>query len=164
MADTRQGWLEGVYAGFVAGLAFGAVELLASALPGPLLPFRMAASVALGRDALGGPAAGPLVVGLITHLALSSLFGLAFAALNLRLSAESRRSFGFQSGLGLLFGLALWLVNFQAIGRTFYPWFLEVPQFQQALMHGACFGLPLALAYAAITRRVEQPGSQPQRA
>jgi hypothetical protein len=164
MADTRLVWREGVYAGLVGGCVLGVLEIVASAASGPLVPVRMAASVFLGRSGLEGRTAGHLFVGVVVHLALSLLFGLWYGALTLRFSPKSRRSFGFQAGLGLLYGVLVWAVNFQLLARLFFPWFLRVPQFQQALLHAVGFGLPLALAYELAQRRVEAPAGEPRRA
>lgn len=163
MADKRLVWRESLYAGLAAGIVFGVVQLISFALVDPLEPVRLAASVFLGQDALANRTAGPLLVGLVVHLALSSLFGLWYGALGLRLSPASRRSWGFQAGLGVLYGLAVWAVNVQLIARALYPWFLDVPQFAQALLHAFAFGLPLALAYEVAERRVETPETATQR-
>lgn len=63
-----------------------------------------------------------MFVGLTTHLALSAAFGAVFGVLTYWLR-------GLQSiALGALgFGLALYLVNFQVLGRFAFEWFQEGP-------------------------------------
>jgi hypothetical protein len=153
--DNRRSMGEGITAGIIAGVIFAAVEIVGAAMMGdpPLMPVRMFASVALGQRALEGSLGVALVVGTIAHLVLSALFGIVYGLLNTRVSGESKTSFGRQAGLGILFGLAVWLVNFQVIARVLYPWFLGAPQFLQAMMHALFFGLPLALIYAASERK-----------
>jgi hypothetical protein len=45
------------------------------------------------------------------------------------------------------------MVSFQFVGRGYYPWFLDVPQFEQILMHAVFMGLPLAMLFTAAERR-----------
>jgi uncharacterized membrane protein YagU involved in acid resistance len=146
---------EGVTAGLIAGVIFAMMEVIGAAMMGkpPLMPFRMFASVVLGKGAMEGAVGTALVVGTIAHLALSAVFGFVYGLLARRQAEQGRTSFGRQAGLGIAFGLAVWLVNFQIIARVLYPWFLESPQVLQAMMHGLFYGLPLALIYAAFERR-----------
>lgn len=155
---------QGVLYGFVAGLVFGVVEIIGSAAMGnpALMPVRMFASVLLGREAFSEVVwlGWVVAVGLVVHFALSALLGLIYGAIESRMSVEGRTSWGRQSAVGLLFGAAVWLVNFQIIARLFYPWFLEVPQFMQLAMHAVTFGLPLGLMFAAAEhyqRRTKRP-------
>lgn len=148
---------EGVGLGIAAGVIFAVVEVAASVMMGnpALTPFRMFSSVVLGRAGLEGVGPGTaLVVGSLAHLALSAIYGSIYALIMSRASSRTRVSRGSQAGLGALFGLALWLVNFQVIARIAYPWFLGAPQFAQAILHALAFGLPLGLMYAGAERRV----------
>jgi uncharacterized membrane protein YagU involved in acid resistance len=155
-SENRRSVGEGITAGLIAGVIFAVVEIVGAAMMGnpALMPVRMFASVVLGQGAMEGPLGVPLVVGTIAHLALSAVFGVIYGLLSARASEATKTSFGRQAGLGILFGLAVWLVNFHIIARVLYPWFLGTPQFLQAMMHGLFFGLPLALVYAASERRV----------
>jgi len=47
----------------------------------------------------------------------------------------------------------LWLIDFQLLGRLFYPWFLELPQAPHAILHALTFGLPLGLVYGLLAAR-----------
>jgi hypothetical protein len=155
-SENRRSVGEGITAGLIAGFIFAMAEIAGAAVMGdpPLMPVRMFASVVLGQGAMEGPLGGPLVVGTIAHLVLSAVFGIVYGLLAAKTSEATKTSFGRQAGLGILFGLAVWLVNFHVIARVLYPWFLGAPQFLQAMMHGLFFGLPLALIYAASERRV----------
>jgi hypothetical protein len=155
-SENRRSIGEGITAGLIAGVIFAMMEIAGAAMMGnpPLMPVRMFASVVLGQGAMQGPLGVPLVVGTIAHLVLSAGFGIVYGLLAARTSEATKTSFGRQAGLGILFGLVVWLVNFHIIARVLYPWFLGAPQFLQAMMHGLFFGLPLALIYAASERRV----------
>jgi hypothetical protein len=143
-------------AGLVAGIVFAMMEVAGAAMMGnpPLMPIRMFASVVLGRSALQGSLGTALIVGMIAHLALSAVFGVIYGALDARASEETKTSYRRQAGLGIAFGLAVWLVDFQVVARVLYPWFVGTPQFLQAMMHGIFFGLPLALVHVAAERRI----------
>lgn len=154
--DTGRGLAQGMGYGLIAGLVFGTVEIIGSAAMGnpALMPVRTFASVLLGREAFSEVVwiGWAVAVGLGVHFALSALFGLIYGAIESRMSREGRTSWGRQSAVGLLFGAAIWLVNFQIIARLFYPWFLEAPQFLQLALHAVTFGLPLALMFASAER------------
>ncbi len=153
-------WKLGAGLGVVAGVIFAVMEIAGAALMGdpPLMPLRMFASIVLGQEALMGTSAGvAFVVGLIIHLILSASFGLIYGAIAARLDPDTQASYGKQAGLGLVFGAALWLVNFQIIARVIYPWFLGAPQMVQLVMHALFFGLPLGLMFAAAAHRAGEP-------
>lgn len=63
-----------------------------------------------------------MFVGLITHLALSAAFGAVFGLLTSRLRNLQSLAIG-----ALGFGLVLYLVNFQVLGRVVFEWFQEGP-------------------------------------
>jgi hypothetical protein len=159
-ATTARSLKEGVVYGMAAGVAMALAQLIAAIASGDgYLPMRMAASVAfleiaihpLGMGGIGEHTAtafgGPI------HLALSAGFGLAYGALNAGLSMHVHRSWLAQIGLGLAFGLALYLINFQLVARVLYPWFLALDQPLQVAFHTLGFGLPLGLLYAWGERR-----------
>lgn len=79
-----------------------------------------------------------MFVGLVTHLALSAGFGAAFGLLTARLRALQSLVVG-----ALAFGLVLYLVNFQILGRAVFEWFQEGPdQWFEVVAHLG-FGLLL---------------------
>jgi hypothetical protein len=163
MTTTTRGVKEGIGFGIIAGILFAIAEVFAAVGMGEpaAMPFRMFASIVLGQAALMEVSAGAaFAIGGLVHLVLSGIFGLVYGLASSRLSAETRANLTRQAGIGLAFGLALWLVNFQLIARLLYPWFLGTPQALQALLHAIFFGLPLGLLYGAAERRLERPRRQ----
>lgn len=78
-------------------------------------------------------------VGLVVHTVLSMLFGITFALLVVPFLSSARALV--LGGLG--FGIALYLFNFQVLGRLFFEWFQEGPnQVFEFFIH-AVFGLLL---------------------
>lgn len=160
---TKRGAREGIVFGLVAGLILGVAEIIAASAAGlrPLLPLRMASSIFIGQEALTTTTtlATAVIVGIIVHFVLSALFGAIYGLVNATFTPKTETDYARQTGLGLLFGAALWLVNFQIIARGAYPWFLETSQWLQLLMHAVFFGLPVALMYALAERRVQLTGT-----
>jgi type IV secretory pathway TrbD component len=79
------------------------------------------------------------VIGLVTHLTLAAGFGVLFALL-----AQVIRGRAQALVVGPAFGLLLYVVNFQILGRLFFEWFQEGPnQLFEVIAH-AGFGLILA--------------------
>ena len=156
MSDVTRSIKEGVGFGLIAGAVFAAAETVVAIATGSpaLMPFRMFASVLLGADALAvTPAATAFAVGLIAHLWLSTMYGLFYGIYNSALTMPTRKAHGRQAVIGLLFGAMLWLVNFQVFARFQYPWFFEMAQAPQLVLHAVFFGLPLGLLYATAERR-----------
>lgn len=142
--------------GLLAGVVFAVAECLTSwvAGEGVLRPIRYAASEVLGAGALTEPSlARILAVGLILHFAFSAFLGLAYSLIDARLSPELRPSVLHQTAVGMLFGIGVWVLTFQFMGRGYFPWFLELPQFGQMVLHAVFFGAPLGLLFAAAERR-----------
>lgn len=152
--DARKAAIDGIGFGLVAGMIFALVEIaVAGRGDSPLMPLRMSASVLLGRAALDAiPIGVAALVGLGVHLTLSALYGLAYGLLDGHRPQEPDRSWARQAGFGMIYGLAVWLVNFHLVGRLTHPWFLGVPQFGQSMMHALFFGVPLALMYVQRAR------------
>lgn len=149
----------GLLYGIAAGGVFALAELVVAAVSGGVAaaePFRLAASVVLGRGAVTGqvPLAWVLPVGLAVHVGLTAFWGLLYSFIDSRLTPDVRPNVAFQAASGMLFGLFVWLVDFQFLARGYFPWFLErTPQFFQALMHALFFGLPLGVLFSAAERR-----------
>jgi hypothetical protein len=158
---TTRSVKEGIGFGLVAGVIFALVEIAASTMMGSpaLAPLRMFASVVLGESAMETATPGTaILVGSIAHLVLSGLYGLVYGLVNAMFSTKADTGWARQAVFGLLFGAAIWLVNFQLFARILYPWFLDAPQLAQLLLHSVAFGLPLALMYAGAERRVQIGG------
>jgi hypothetical protein len=166
----------GLLFGLLAGVVFALAECVASwvAGQGVLLPVRYAASMVLGARALTEtPLSVVLAVGLGLHFAFCAFLGLAYSLIDARLSLELRPSVAHQTAVGMLFGIGVWALTFQFMGRGYFPWYLEVPQFSQMVLHAVFFGAPLGLLFATAERRraavaafeqrtlEERPGAEP---
>jgi hypothetical protein len=138
--------VSGVAAGFIMGLS----EVIASILSGQsaLLPLRSAASIVLHDDAFGPNALLISLVGLAIHFSIAVMFGFAYGVANSQIPWAERVRGMRQAVLGIAFGTIVWLLNFQFIGRLFYPWMLEHSQAVQWAIHALGFGLPLGLLFA----------------
>ena len=157
MADVSRSVHQGVGSGLLAGATFAAAQVIAAITHGDpaVVAFRRSASVLLGPAALTTtPSAIAVVVGLIAHAYLSTMYGLSYGVYSSALSATTRRSASRQAALGALYGVALWLVNLELFARIVFPWLLAVSQPVQVFLHAVCFGLPLGLRYAAAARDV----------
>ncbi len=158
--SSRKTIAEGVGWGLLAGLLFAIVEMIGAAAMGAsaLSPWRAFASTVLGQRALEQtPPGTTFIVGVVAHFVLSAIYGLVYAFANRLVSDETRRSYGREAALGLLFGIALYVVNFQVIARLVYPWFRNAPQLWQFILHTVFFGLPLALFITASERSFALP-------
>jgi hypothetical protein len=155
-SEVRQTVTDGVRCGVVAGIIFAVVQVVAAAISGaPLAPLRMSSSVLLGLDvAQGASLASTALIGLGVHLALSALFGLLYGLIDCVNLGDRARSWARQAPVGLFYGLAIWLLDFQVVSRISHPWFLGAHQFAQAAIHALFFGLPLALMYVRHERQM----------
>jgi hypothetical protein len=104
-----------------------------------------------------------VAIGLIVHMALSMGFGMAFA-LAVPLLTNARMLIA--GALG--FGIALYLFNFQVLGRLFFEWFQEGPNQLFELFIHAAYGLLLVPFFASSLRprvseqaRSRSPASPP---
>lgn len=89
------------------------------------------------------------VIGLVVHLALSAGFGAALALLAPLFASRRMLTAG-----ALAFGLVLYLVNFQVLGRIAFEWFQEGPNQTFEVIAHLGYGLVLApflLGYAGAT-------------
>jgi hypothetical protein len=155
MPDVSRSVKQGVGCGLIAGAVFAIAQVVGAITTGepPIIAFRRSASVLLGPAALTTiPTAVAIIVGLIAHAYLSTMYGLSYGIYNSALSTSIRRSARHQAAIGALYGAALWLVNLQIFARIVFPWLLAVPQLIQLFLHAVCFGAPLGLLYAAAVR------------
>ncbi len=93
-------------------------------------------------------------VGLVVHLALAAGFGATLAAVA-PLAGGMRRLVG----LGAAFGIALYIVNFQILGRLFFEWFQEGPN--QTFEVFAHLGYGLLLVPFLVRFAGPEPSSRP---
>lgn len=137
----------GAAAGLVAGSGFMLANMWYADANGkpPIAPFLAISTVFHGSKApILTPEAIPaeVVTGLWLHLALSLAFGMGFAIL-----AAPLRSASAVVAASLGYGLALFILNFEILGRTVFPWFTN-PQGPdnvfEGFIHPLIFGLLLA--------------------
>jgi hypothetical protein len=125
--ERRDAWevaIHGARAGLLAGATLGLVEIAASTMlrHSPRLPFDFAAAIVVGPEALlpAFPLAASLALGTVLHVLLSITFGVAFLgglALTFQLSARPLLMVLY----GMLFGVAVWEINFLAILPAIAP-------------------------------------------
>lgn len=149
-----------VVAGVLAGLVFAIFEMvMAAVMMGPqafFMPLRMISGIVLGEAALD-PGYSLLVagvVGVIVHLVLSVAFAAVLAA-----AVKTVKSAGTALAAGVIFGIALWIVNFYVLAPVMgWGWFPErsnaVVQF---MAHAFFFGLPAAWYLTSQRRLVGRP-------
>ncbi|MGE0065790.1 MAG: hypothetical protein AB7T48_00390 [Solirubrobacterales bacterium] len=158
MDTLMKGLDERLARGVVAGLAAGLLFLLANMWY---------------ADSQGLPAVAPLfdistifyftdkpdpvpvnaAVGLVVHLTLSAAFGVLFA-----IAAPMFSSARMLAIATVVFGLALYVVNFQILGRIAFEWFQEGPNQTFEVFAHAGYGLllaPFLLGYAGAAERSE---------
>jgi len=90
-----------------------------------------------------------MLVGLVTHTGLSILFGIGFALLVT--TVPTLRRAPLLVGAAIAYGLLLYLVNFQILGRTLFPWFTDTEgpnQGFEVFIH-AVYGLMLVPFFLA---------------
>ncbi len=141
--DIGERITRGAIAGIVAGLVFliatmGYVTTQGKPAVAPMIDI---STIFHGQDQ-PVPSSDNVVIGLVTHLTLSIAFGVVFGLLALLIP---RRAVIVLSA-GVVYGLLLYVVNFQIFGRTLFPWFTDPngpDQGFEVLIH-AVFGLVLA--------------------
>jgi hypothetical protein len=164
MSDVSRSVQQGVGSGLLAGAMFATAQVVAAITTGDpaVIAFRRSASVLLGPAALTTtPTAVAIVIGLIAHAYLATMYGLSYGVYNSVLSRPTRCSARRQAAIGALYGVALWLVNLELFARIVFPWLLAVSQPIQVFVHAVCFGLPLGLRYAAAERDAHQASQPP---
>ncbi len=144
-------WFAAAWAGVIAGLVFLVLEMLLVSLvmgESPWGPPRMMAAIVLGQGVLPPPADfawRPALTAMVVHLPLSAAYGLLVGALV--------RRHGMAQALlvGLVFGLAIYAVNFYLIAPLAFPWFVQARNAVSVLGH-ALFGVVAATAYVLLRR------------
>jgi uncharacterized membrane protein YagU involved in acid resistance len=139
----------GAVAGFSSGLVFLAANMGWAVHNGkPAVAPMIDISTIFNTQEMPAPTTavpfGPenVVVGLVTHATLSVLFGIVFAVVA---ASVVRRSSAILPLAGISYGLLLYVINFQVLGRTAFPWFTNAmgpPQGFEVFIHGV-FGLLL---------------------
>ncbi|WP_186002143.1 hypothetical protein [Corallococcus sp. Z5C101001] len=151
--SLTNGLLFGVAAGVMLALAETALAVAAG--ESPFVPVRMTAAVVLGTPAFTPQVstAAAVAVGLLVHLVIAAGWGVVYSLLDAMLPVDGRGRWEFQAAVGMLFGIFVWLVDFQLLARGYFPWFLGVPQFLQIVWHAVFMGLPMAMLFTMAERR-----------
>ena len=163
MTSTRMGWALkfGVIGGIVAGVIFAMAEMVGAwFLQGkPLLPLHLIASIPLQTPPTNIGTLSAVVVGTITHMFFSMVFGVV-AALFVVLVDALRRSPTATTVFASVYGLILWLVNFYLLAEFLnVPWFYrQTNPALQFVAHTFFFGTALGLFLAA-----QLPAGEPAR-
>ena len=145
--DLGASCARGAIAGLVAGFAFILANMWYAGAHGKpsVAPFLDISTIFHGSDAPNlNNAPFDVVVGLVTHFALSMVFGIVFA-LAVGFFRVTRPLLVVAAAL--VYGLALYVVNFQVIGRAFFPWFVNPHgpnQIFEVWIHPIGYGLFLA--------------------
>ena len=153
--------------GAVAGLAAGFVFLLANMAYATtqgkpaVAPFMDISTIFHGTDkpASMTPTVDMLATGAIVHFTLSIAFGIVFALLVGAFSPLVRNWLVLEAAV-VIYGLALYVVNFQILGNTIFEWFTNPQgpnQGFEVFIH-AVFGfllVPFLLGFAARLRSSE---------
>ena len=127
----------GIIGGFLAGVAFIALTSwfdTAAGLP-RLTPFRLVASLAEGPNNI---ATHDLWVGMAIHAVLSAIFGLIFAILTAAIRSATLVAFA-----GLIYGAAIYIVDFQVLARI-------IPQFSAFRTANQPFEAAVHLVFGAV--------------
>ena len=115
----------------------------------------MISSIALGAQALdpGYSIITAGAVGLIIHVILSAVYGVIFVSL-LGLIKRFNAPLNTRMIFGLLFGLALWIINFLIIAPLAFPQFTEMNQFWNGFVaHTFVFGAALGI-FATVSKEI----------
>lgn len=151
-SDIDRRLARGVIAGTAAGLLFLLANMwfaVAKGMPAAAPLYDI--STIFHFSAMPNPTPENAVVGLVTHLTLAAGFGVLLALLAPLLSSRAALWGG-----GIAFGVVLYLVNFQILGRIAFEWFQVGPNQTFELIAHAGYGLalvPFLLGFAAAEQR-----------
>ena len=147
-------WPAAASAGLVGGAVLMVLELLWSTTVTGASPWRtshLVAAIALGPDALQSSAfsLGVVAVALATHYVLGIVFGVVLGTIIAGFHYEANA--GVLQVIGLVFGGALYLLNFHGMA-TFFPWIADLRGWATFIGH-LIFGLSVVLTYMWLQRR-----------
>ena len=142
-----------IWAGIIAGVVFMMLEMVLVATVGggsPWGPPRMIAAIGMGKDVLPPPATfdlGVMIIAMAIHFVLAILLGMILGLIVSRWKPGLMASIG----VGAIFGLAVYLVNFYGFTALF-PWFAMARTPITLLTH-VMFGTVLGWSYHALAVR-----------
>jgi hypothetical protein len=149
-------WTTAACSGLVGGAVLMVLELLWSTTVTGVSPWQTShwiAAIVLGPQTLQSSAFsfGVVAVALATHYVLGVVFGLVLAIIIAGFHYES--SDVMVQVIGVVFGSALYLLNFYAMD-TFFPWIADLRGWATFIGH-LVFGLSVVLTYQWLQRRGE---------
>jgi hypothetical protein len=155
-----RGAIAGITAGFVflfANMAYATTQDKPS-----LAPFMDISTIFHGTDepASMTPTLDMLATGAIVHITLSIAFGVMLALL-IGVFAPLVRHWLVLCAAGVLYGLVLYVVNFQILGNTVFEWFTNPQgpnQGFEVFIH-AIFGLLLVPFFLGLPDRLRTPAA-----
>lgn len=156
--------------GAVAGIAAGFVFLLANMAYATtqgkpsVAPFMDISTIFHGTDepASMTPTVDMLATGAVVHFTLSIVFGVVFALL-VGTFSPLVGNWLVLAAAGVVYGLALYVVNFQILGNTIFEWFTNPQgpnQGFEVFIH-AVFGLLLVPFFLGFVARLRTSEAQP---
>lgn len=145
--------LRGAIGGFLAGLVFiGVTMWFSTTLDSPAdAPLKLISTLVLGAEALMNGEANA-VLGFVVHSVVSMLLGMVFALAVPRFATNG--TVGLAGGV---FGLLVYLVNFQVIGRIWFDQFITGPNQAFEVVIHVVFGHLLAVAFYSSGVRRREP-------
>jgi len=155
-ASRRPDWPAAAVAGFAAGAILMVLDLLWSLVTtgsGPWATSNWIAEAVMGVQTADTSKFDPVVVAvaLAAHYALGIVSGIVLAAAIVPLRMDETA--GKAIVAGLVFGLAVYLVNFHGFA-SFLPWFAKMRGWTTFVAH-LVFGVAAALLYWKLGRRGE---------
>ena len=143
----------GLAGGVMAGVLFLALQVALNSRADVMAPFRMLASIFLAEAGMSesAPVGTIVLVGLLDNALVSGFWGVVFG-----LALACCRN-GWAPGnvvtLGMLFGAAVWLLDFYLLAPLFWPWIHELSSVSLFIGHAFLFGLPLGIWVSVHTRK-----------
>ncbi|HUX85992.1 MAG TPA: hypothetical protein VMW65_03235 [Chloroflexota bacterium] len=139
--------------GILAGMVFAMMEMVygAFAKGSFFAPLKMIASLPLQQPPPQIPLGSAIVVGLITHMVFSMMFGLIAAVIISQVPSAASSQSGIVIAASVV-GLMLWPLNFYVIAPLLHaPWFAtQTDWFWQGLVaHTIFFGTVLGMYLAS---------------
>ncbi len=151
--SLRESALPGTFSGLIGAVSMAAVAIVFAMSQGdPWRPMKLVAATALGGEATAGPGFqfGPVLLGLLIHLALSMALGIFFVWLGGYLGP------GAAAAWGIIFSLSIWVIMQFGLLPVVNPWLAAAPPIPFALAH-AVFGLSLGMYPHFMKEEVEAP-------
>jgi len=150
-------WKAGLWAGLIAGAVYLVVLLVLLLAQGvsPLGTMRMTAAIVLGSGVLPPPPSfgmGIAAAALLVHFALSLVYGVLLALIIQRLERMPAL------GVGVAFGLAMWLLDYYLIAPGAFPWFAGERAAPATPFLHVVFGIAAVGGYLAIAARERRAG------